>query len=937
MSSQDASWDIAWESWAEDADCSSLVVDQEAEFNRIWLACATFGFSMVLLITLPRFLCADADKESGEALSLVKKLKSWHASSANSQKDLNTTQGTHVSNPGSPSARSAYEDEDAKPDVQKAREHLKEVTPHDENGHYYGIIFAGRKAMRSVGGTGLDCYFTMLRHLGYVFCYLTIFSAPLLCFSYYGNFVPDIGSALARTSIGNLGYITKGGVDQEYRQVIVGCASKPLSDLTPIFGWLDFVNLMIYFGFAVWLRWWHVPRAAVKSDNQMVTVADFAVEIECLPRRIDNHSDYKERLQAHLGKAVDYAREKAARRGLPAAKADNVIQEVVLVRDYKQQLESVVELASLKQANDIAQYKGKVGAVRRGPPFCCKKDLIEEKITALEEATKAISDEKELPVLRAFAILNSPLDVDNLLHAYRFSRTPFRCCLPSELRFEGKAMRVQSSPEPSDIIWANQDTPKCRRFVRKTVMFSTWVIVMVISVALVYMTEHSGRQLGPDAGEQVIGDSQSCDAGTRTSGYVCNAIAAVEWTREYARSLPEGSDERNCYCTTQGYQEIVQDGELRDELCREWLVESGLTVATTFGTAGIIIAINFVLKELVNMFAAWEKPVSLSELNSSVLFKVSVSQIINTSLIIFVINFHGFFLTKMFNMEGDYSDFDRGWYATVASAILTNMVVNAFFAPLSSFSGWAMAKIKRCWCCRRRAGHQYELLQLYENPPFEIAERYAQMLTTAYCTMIYSSGLPLLNLFAVIYFFLSYWCDRLILFRGSKTPPAYNLSMPKQASSMLLYAAPLHAIFALFMYSHPCTFPSGAVFGDVSFEGEDYASGGLKERVRRRSSWMMLLGLGLMVAVYALWWLEFFVGGVFRGCKQACACCCSSDPKVVPVDEEAESELTWDLARPYIARIRPPATYQMTRHPDFEPLIKYFKKAGSCEPEDLNK
>mmetsp|Transcript_59663 Transcript_59663/g.141967 ORF Transcript_59663/g.141967 Transcript_59663/m.141967 type:complete len:934 (+) Transcript_59663:112-2913(+) len=920
-------WDTAWENWAADANCAGLDLQEEAEFNKIWISCATYGAVLLALITVPRYWCGDTDSSEGtEAATLVHRIKTWRA---NSQQSLGK------GDPGSPSHRSAYEDDDPEPNVSKARQHLKDTTPHDEDGRRYGVVFSGRTTLRKVGGTGLDLYFIMLRHLGYVFCYMSIFSAPIIVFSYHGNFLPDIGSALARTTIGNLGYITKGGVEQEYRQVILGCQSKPLSDLTPIFGWLDFVALVIFAGFAIWLRFWCVPRAILKSDDQMTTVADFAVAVDCLPRKISDHPNYQEQLKTYIEEEVGKAREVMAGKNLPVPKAANKVQEVILVRNYNQRLASVKELAEMKKAKAIADYKGASASVQTGPCCCCKTSL-EQAIADKETELGDILDENELPVLRAFVILNTPQDAQALLQRFRFSRTIFRCCGRS--KFEGKAIRIQAAPEPSDILWANQDTPKCRRFGRRVIMLITWLIVLVLSVALVYLTEHSGRQLGPDAGSQVIGDDQSCDAGTKTSGTPCNALVAAEWDKTYARSL--SGDDRNCFCTTQGYQEIVQDSELYDDLCKDWLIESGQTIATTFGTAMIIVVINYILRILVNIFAAWEKPLSISDLNSSVMFKVAVSQIINTSLIIFVINFNGFFLTKLFNMEGDYSDFDRGWYATVAAAILTNMVLNAFFAPLSSFSSWILAKIKRCCCCRRRAGHQLELLALYENPPFEIAERYAQMLTTVFCTVIYSSGLPLLNVFAVFYFFISYWSDRIILFRGSKSPPAYNLSMPLQASAMLLFAAPLHALLALFMYSHPCTFPSSAI-GDYSFEGEEYASGGLKERVRRRSAWMMLLALVVLVALYVLWWLEWIIGGASRAfCRMCCACCWSGDEaKVAPETDEA-SELTWDIAKDYIQQVRPPATFDMCKHPEFEPLMKYMQQQGrreSREPEDLAK
>ena len=87
-----------------------------------------------------------------------------------------------------------------------------------------------------------------------------------------------------------------------------------------------------------------------------------------------------------------------------------------------------------------------------------------------------------------------------------------------------------------------------------------------------------------------------------------------------------------------------------------------------------------------------------------------------------------------------------------------------------------------------RHKHQAELLKLYTNPKFEIAQVYARVLSTVFVTLTYSSGLPLVNLFAILYFFANYWVDKAVLLWGSRRPPAFDARIPMQAATILLYA-----------------------------------------------------------------------------------------------------------------------------------------------------
>lgn len=55
---------------------------------------------------------------------------------------------------------------------------------------------------------------------------------------------------------------------------------------------------------------------------------------------------------------------------------------------------------------------------------------------------------------------------------------------------------------------------------------------------------------------------------------------------------------------------------------------------------------------------------------------------------------------------------------------------------------------------------QDDLIKLYTGPEFLVEMRYASIINVILITMMYSSGLPVLYLSAIIHLFLLYWIDK---------------------------------------------------------------------------------------------------------------------------------------------------------------------------------
>lgn len=216
-------------------------------------------------------------------------------------------------------------------------------------------------------------------------------------------------------------------------------------------------------------------------------------------------------------------------------------------------------------------------------------------------------------------------------------------------------------------------------------------------------------------------------------------------------------------------------------------------------------------------------------------------------------------------------------------------------------------------CCRRRVKHQADLLDLYTNPLFELGSRYAQLLATVFCTLGYSSGLPVVTYIASIYCMFNYWTDKWLLLRASSRPPRYDASMTQTTLCLLIWAVPLHCAVAVVVFSNACVFPSDALTGFTSVTDEAIG------RMTRGPTWMLSLMLLVFFIGVIIWLVLLAVGGSALDCLRHWA---GNDACPAGVAK------SFDLARPSIESKEPPASYNLSLHPDFKLHSKYLR--GEC-------
>jgi len=210
------------------------------------------------------------------------------------------------------------------------------------------------------------------------------------------------------------------------------------------------------------------------------------------------------------------------------------------------------------------------------------------------------------------------------------------------------------------------------------------------------------------------------------------------------------------------------------------------------------------------------------------------------------------------------------------------------------------------------------------------------------------------------------------LLKGSKSPPLYDATMPYQASQIMLFAAPIHVVFAIGMFSHLCTFPSDPLGGSLGalsdqaiansmsyanstastsgYGGGDasgYGGGGastsadvqqnsLLDRATRESTWLLFLALIALVVLFVLQIVLKVVGATFGEFWKFVKVffCPASKAKIAPSSsrefKEAMESTTWDQAEPLLKNLCPPTSYSIAENPEF---AKYYKHLRP-DPDD---
>lgn len=73
--------------------------------------------------------------------------------------------------------------------------------------------------------------------------------------------------------------------------------------------------------------------------------------------------------------------------------------------------------------------------------------------------------------------------------------------------------------------------------------------------------------------------------------------------------------------------------------------------------------------------------------------------------------------------------------------------------------------------------------------------------------MLYGSGIPIMYILAVVFFFCTYWVDKVLIYYNHRKPNEFGEKMILKILGLFKYAALLHFIGAILMYSNAKILP----------------------------------------------------------------------------------------------------------------------------------
>ena len=273
-----------------------------------------------------------------------------------------------------------------------------------------------------------------------------------------------------------------------------------------------------------------------------------------------------------------------------------------------------------------------------------------------------------------------------------------------------------------------------------------------------------------------------------------------------------------CECDPEEQAQCPALGVLeRDAFCGDferW--KSSASVWKLFA-AGIVTAINTVLKALLERLAEFEKQRTTGYEQGSLTTKVGIAQFVNTVVLTILLSadveWMGWLPTVKKPLSTPY------WFSSVGAAFLLSMVINVCVPPFVH-----MAKFV-CFRClqfltihlptlSRGSKTQNRLNDIYTFSEWQLASSFGEVLFICYSTLLLCTAMPALLWIAALGMTMKFWADKWAVLRAYSKPPLYSSSLFDSLDEHLYIAILLHLCAALVFLS-----TAGSACPDRTFSG----------------------------------------------------------------------------------------------------------------------
>ena len=486
----------------------------------------------------------------------------------------------------------------------------------------------------------------------------------------------------------------------------------------------------------------------------------------------------------------------------------------------------------IHQCDNITKYKAKL------------RD-IDDKLKALD------TDEHFHHIVCGFVTFDDEEGALRALDTYPPSRVLW-CCQSSRKRLDGNRIWVERAPDPTNIWWENLGVHECKRCGLRLLTSVVSFLVILVSFGVIFALKNQQTVFAnkyPDVDCSLYPNTTKVDAMMDRLSYtyrnstergLVECYCAPLMSSDPVQMLVEAFDPADPALeadphfgdysspSVRSFVGDVPEGTAND-WCYDWFVSFASLTALQIFSSFFTVAINQILKKVIKNLVYLEKPRTESDYYAAVVTKLTIVQIINTGMVTLIVNANLDYLAghasanatsvlgtvNSLFFTGEFHDFNQDWYLGVGVTLLFNMIVNLGLTPFYPLVGYAMNRLKRCLdrgcSCDYSVSKkktQHDLDMCYTGPRFDLAYRYAQLLTSFFVCFLYSSGMPLLLLICLLQFVVCFWVDKWAFIRLYKTPVRLDGTVARQVAKLMWWALFLHVLWGIWMYSNPQIFTS---------------------------------------------------------------------------------------------------------------------------------
>ena len=390
-------------------------------------------------------------------------------------------------------------------------------------------------------------------------------------------------------------------------------------------------------------------------------------------------------------------------------------------------------------------------------------------------------------------------------------------------------------------------------------------IILVYFFSFLFILISFGVMILTKSYQRSLTDEYNVDSCPSTS------VTQDQALKDYLNPKGERAGFMHCYCLQQ-YNSLsykVRDIEFSDggTYWSSWYTSYVSSIVLSYILAFTMQFINVIVKTILRLASVLEKRADKTEIVISNTFKMFMTQILNSAIVLLIVNMNLGFMPSWFPIfAGDYADFTTKWYSDVGATIMIFMmfsIVTPHFANLFlHFIRFTRRCLDRGWTCnkkRTRKIFQTDYESLYLGPEYLIEFRYSNMITMIFLALMFGAGMPILYFFASWIFLITYWIDKLTLLRIYRKPPCYGVEVMKFSRDILTVAIILHFGFAFWMYSNQLVFDSYKDnlfnFGVRSIDDistDSYSWLRFDQKINQYHTFAYALGFGLFIIIFAL-------------------------------------------------------------------------------------